>query len=58
MNDRPLCLEAFSPTRRQFTQAISLLTLYCLTGGCVEDPKTLNFFNWSLYIGPTTVKDF
>lgn len=46
------------PTRRQFLQAASLFSLGCLAGGCLDDPRTLNFYNWSLYIGPNTVKEF
>lgn len=44
--------------RRQFLQAISWLTLGYLSGGCLDDPRTLNFYNWSLYIGPDTIKNF
>lgn len=26
--------------------------------GCLDNPKTLNFYNWSLFIGPDTIADF
>jgi len=58
VRDRTLRIAALRPTRRQFLQAASLLSLGCFSGGCVDDLKILNFFNWSLYIGPNTVKDF
>ncbi|MBN9414720.1 MAG: spermidine/putrescine ABC transporter substrate-binding protein [Candidatus Eremiobacteraeota bacterium] len=56
MKDR-LNVLSVRPTRRQFLQAASLLSLGCLSG-CLDNPKTLNFYNWSLYIGPNTVKEF
>lgn len=57
MKDR-LNVLTVRPSRRQFLQAASLLSLGCLSGGCLDNPKTLNFYNWSLYIGPNTVKEF
>lgn len=41
-------------SRREFLKASALLGL----AGCLENPRTLNFYNWSLFIGPDTIKNF
>jgi spermidine/putrescine transport system substrate-binding protein len=49
---RPLRIAGVS--RRDFLRSAALLSL----AGCLDHPRTLNFFNYSLYIGPNTIKDF
>lgn len=44
--------------RRQFLQASLGGLAAAVLGGCLDNPKTLNFYNWPLFIGPDTIPQF
>lgn len=53
---RPLNILGPGPlTRRQFLQGMAVTAV---AAGCGPARRTLNFYNYSLYIGPDTIKDF
>jgi len=45
-------------SRRSLLRAGAGLALASLAGGCLSSGPELNFYNWSLFIGPQTIPEF
>lgn len=54
---RPVLRIAGPWSRRRFLQSVGLLAA-ASTVGCAPDQRTLNFYNWSLFIGEHTIENF
>lgn len=53
---RPLRIARLLPRRQFLGQAAGALAAGLC--GCFDSPRTLNFYNWSLFIGPDTLPQF